>query len=295
MAPRTLLAALAFCGLLFAHPARAGEPLFGGTPVAEQSAEFGGGHLAFSATVYTAVYNGAEAGLPDDPLLTPLAPGESLFVYLVHNTGAGGEVDLMALVNPDGVPLWRVGYLSMNVDGFANAARVDPALLYAGLDSAQFGFSPNFGGRLTPGKWALVYFRGPTGWQPVQGYVGLMSGQLDEALLLGPAPSGVMNPPPVPPAPEDGGGDPGSPSDDGDDPADDDTGTDSGNAGDTADMDERVVESPLLSNSVLAELAAGSGGSDTAGVLGATCGALNGAGLTMLLLPFLFVIVRRRP
>lgn len=161
--------------------------LLGGQPAATRWDAIGTAP-GTSASVYSCVYFGGGASIPNDPLLTPLVQHESLFIYLVMNTSDEEDLNLFAVANPVNAPIWQVGYLSMNVPGYDNALRHNPALLYAGLDGVRYGFHPQFGGVLHPGEWTLVFFRCISGWQPVDAAIGTPQSVFINGTTLGPGP-----------------------------------------------------------------------------------------------------------
>ena len=163
-------------------------PLFGGTPILEQEDEFGGGELDFLVTVYTAVYYGPDAVLPDALELVELGEGESYLIYLLHNHGETA-VDLFGLMNPDSITIPAAGILPADIvhdEDFDPDDLVHPSVWFFGIDLISFAWDESFG-LLGPGNWSIVFYRSK-GWQDVTSWVGdSADGGLDFGLLPGPS------------------------------------------------------------------------------------------------------------
>ena len=181
-------ALLAGVTLVGASSARGGIYL-GGTPIHTEYDAFVG--EGFQADVYSFVYAGSEAELPDDPLFVPLGENETLIAYFMINTGETGDIDLLGLLNPAGINPSAVGISSLAPDGWLLEDRVNPVLFGGTYEIVQFQWDAEFSELLSPGDWAVMFFRLTGFWQPVDGFVGLGS---DLATNLIPGPGAIPEP-----------------------------------------------------------------------------------------------------
>jgi len=183
---RTTIRALSAAALLAMSVATANAGVYvGGTPSHVEYDFFSG--EAFEADVYSFVYSGAGAELPDDPIFPPLNETESLFLYFVHNVGDRGDVDLLGLLNPAEINPSAVGVSSVAPEGWLEEDRVNPVIYEGSISLVQYQWNDLFSDLLAPGDWAVLFYRVTGSWQPVDGFVGL-GDDLDSHLIPGPAP-----------------------------------------------------------------------------------------------------------
>lgn len=173
---------------IMAGPVMAGSAdtsMFGGEPFLEREDSVKGPGNAFSATIYTAVYAGKGTELPDDPVLFPISEGETVFIYLIENSGSKGVVDYFALMNPEGNPIPMVAYAEFEMEGWDDDQRIKPSVLFGGKDHVEWQFKSKKG-VLDPGDWAVLVFRTTGGWDEVDGWVGSMNAGFASMPMIGP-------------------------------------------------------------------------------------------------------------
>lgn len=180
-----LLAAVISVG---ASSARGGVNL-GGTPIHTEFDSFVG--EGFQADVYSFVYAGSEAELPDDPIFVPLGENETLIAYFIINTGQTGDIDLLGLLNPAGINPSAVGISSLSPEGWLLDDRENPVFFEGSINLVQYQWDEEFSELLSPGDWSVMFFRLTGFWQPVDGFVGLGS---DLATNLIPGPGAIPEP-----------------------------------------------------------------------------------------------------
>jgi hypothetical protein len=183
---------LSFCAacaaiamLLSAPVAFAGAPDIGGNPLVVESTVFGGADI--EVTVYSYVFS---LGREVPPTFRELSADESLFVYIVRNSGPV-DVDTYALLNPDEIEVHGIGNSPILPQMWNEDRRNNPDFLYGGVDGVQYVWTddPNFDlFLLRPGEWAISFFRVIGFWQPVDAFAGNFDqGDYDVQLVPGPA------------------------------------------------------------------------------------------------------------
>jgi hypothetical protein len=157
----------------------------GGTPNHTEVDSFQG--AGFSADVHSFVFYGTNADLPDDPVFPALVENETLIVYLIHNTGSTGDVDLLGLLNPAGINPHSIGVSSVIPEDFEPEYQIDPSIYEGSVQLIQYQWIPAGFGYIEPEDWSLVFYRIMGFWQPVDAFVGL-GDDLDSQQIPGPAP-----------------------------------------------------------------------------------------------------------
>jgi len=150
-------------------------PSLGGTPIYQETDVFTNGPS--QVTVHSFVYHGVGS---EPPTFTPLAPNETLFAYLVRNTGTI-DADIFAVDNPNDISILQVGTNDALPAGWNPALRNDPDFLLGGLDGVQFGWTNNLPiglQLLHPGEWAVSFYRSFGWWKSVDGFAGNLAQNL---------------------------------------------------------------------------------------------------------------------
>jgi hypothetical protein len=146
-------------------------------------------------TVYGYSFTGAGSSVPAE-ITPPLLEGQTLLVYLIHNTTAQqAEADFLQIANPDEVDVISLGAVnSILPSGYQESGRNNPDQYYTGSGENsneviryQWFDVPRYGVYyLQPGEWSLVSMRFLGITEEVEGTGGSTSTGGADELILGP-------------------------------------------------------------------------------------------------------------